>query len=132
MERIGPLSAGVLGPRARHILGLKAQKSRLDGPGGGLLRCRTVKTPKDWSVYVARCADGSLYTGVAKDVAARLAAHNSGRGAAYTRSRRPVRLAYREDGFTRSAALSREAGIKSLTRAEKLALLKAARAAART
>lgn len=90
-----------------------------------------MKTPKDWSVYIARCVDGSLYTGVAKDVAARLAAHNSGRGAAYTRSRRPVRLAYREDGFTRASALSREAGIKRLSRAEKLALLKAARAAAR-
>jgi putative endonuclease len=82
-------------------------------------------------VYIARCVDGSLYTGVAKDVRARLAAHNAGRGAAYTRSRRPVRLVYREDGFTRSKALSREAGIKSLARAEKLALLKAARAAAR-
>lgn len=90
-----------------------------------------MKALKDWSVYIARCADGSLYTGVAKDVRARLAKHNSGRGAAYTRSRRPVRLAHREDGFTRSAALSREAGIKRLTRAGKLALLKAARAAAR-
>ncbi|MDE2491420.1 MAG: GIY-YIG nuclease family protein [Elusimicrobia bacterium] len=83
---------------------------------------------RDWSVYIARCADDSLYTGVAKDVSARLAAHNAGRGAAYTRSRRPVRLAYREDGLTRSAALSREAAIKSLPRPEKLSLLKAARA----
>lgn len=82
-------------------------------------------------MYVARCCDGSLYTGVAKDVKARLAAHNAGRGAAYTRSRRPVRLAYREDGFTRSTALSREAALKRLTRAEKLSLLRAARAAAR-
>jgi putative endonuclease len=90
-----------------------------------------VRLPKDWSVYIARCVDGSLYTGVAKDVKARLAAHNSGRGAAYTRSRRPVRLVHREDGFTRSTALSREAGIKALSRAGKLALLKAARAAAR-
>jgi putative endonuclease len=90
-----------------------------------------VKVPKDWSVYIARCADGSLYTGVAKDVKARLAAHNSGRGAAYTRARRPVRLVHREDGHTRSTALSREAGIKTLTRLEKLALLKSARAAAR-
>ena len=78
--------------------------------------------PKDWSVYVARCVDGSLYTGIAKDVKARLAAHNAG-------SRRPVRLVHREDGFTHSKALSREAGIKALDRAEKLALLKAARRA---
>jgi putative endonuclease len=78
-------------------------------------------------VYIARCADGSLYTGIAKDVAARLAAHNSGRGAAYTRSRRPVRLVYAAPGFTLSAALSREARIKALDRAGKLALLKARR-----
>lgn len=74
-------------------------------------------------MYVARCADGSLYTGVAKDVAARLAAHNAGRGAAYTRARRPVELAHREDGLSRSAALSREARIKALSRSAKLALL---------
>ena len=61
----------------------------------------------DWSVYIARCADGSLYTGIAKDVRARLAAHNAGRGAAYTRPRRPLRIVYREEGMTRSAALSR-------------------------
>ena len=82
-------------------------------------------------MYIARCVDGSLYTGIAKDVKARLAAHNAGRGAAYTRSHRPVKLVYREDGFTRGKALSREAGIKALSRAGKLALLKAARAAAR-
>jgi putative endonuclease len=90
-----------------------------------------VKLPKEWSVYIARCVDGSLYTGIAKDVRARLAAHNAGRGAAYTRSRRPVKLVYREEGFTRSTALSREASIKSLERPGKLALLKAARAARR-
>ena len=78
---------------------------------------------------MARCVDGSLYTGIAKDVRARVSAHNAGRGAAYTRSRRPVRLVYREDGFTRSTALSREARIKTLARVEKLALLKAARRA---
>lgn len=73
---------------------------------------------------MARCLDGSLYTGIAKDVAARLEAHNDGRGAAYTRSRRPVSLAYVEMGFTRSDALSREAQIKRLPRPLKLALLK--------
>ncbi len=86
-----------------------------------------MESTTDWSVYIARCADGSLYTGIAKDVKARLAAHNAGRGAAYTRPRRPVRLVYREDGLTRSAALSREAGIKSLDRSRKLSLVKAAR-----
>lgn len=74
---------------------------------------------REWSVYIARCGDGSLYTGIAKDVDARLAKHNSGRGAAYTRSRRPVALAYVEPGFTRGKALSREAAIKALPRADK-------------
>jgi putative endonuclease len=127
---LGPSSGKVLGRGAQAFLGLKAQLAAWTGREADCYDDR-VRTPKDWSVYVARCSDGSLYTGVAKDVKARLAAHNSGRGAAYTRSRRPVRLAYREDGFTRSAALSREAGIKRLTRSEKLLLLKAARAAAR-
>ncbi|MDD5628855.1 MAG: GIY-YIG nuclease family protein [Elusimicrobia bacterium] len=72
-----------------------------------------------WSVYVVRCADGSLYTGTAKEVTERVAKHNSGRGAAYTRTRRPVRLLYHEDGLTRSEALVREAGIKSWPKPKK-------------
>jgi len=84
-----------------------------------------------WSVYLARCADDSLYTGVAKDVEARLEAHNAGRGAAYTRSRRPIKLVYRIDELSRSEALIEEARIKSLDRPSKLALLAEAKAAAR-
>lgn len=76
-----------------------------------------------WSVYLVRCADESLYTGVAKDVAARVLAHNDGRGAAYTRSRRPVKLVYHKNGLTQSAALIEEARIKSLDRPGKMALL---------
>src|SRR5687767_10521836 len=83
--------------------------------------------PRDWSVYILRCSDGSLYTGASNDVERRLLRHNSGKGGAYTRSRRPVRLAYREDGLTCSAALSREAAIKALTRPQKSALIRAAR-----
>ena len=78
---------------------------------------------RSWSVYIVRCADGSLYTGTAKGVEARLAKHNCGRGAAYTRSRRPVSLVYREDGLTRSEALVREAGIKSLSKPGKESLV---------
>ncbi len=85
-----------------------------------------MKTPKEWSVYLVRCADESLYTGIAKDVVARIAAHNSGKGAAYTRSRRPVDLVYHKKGLTRSAALIEEARIKSLERADKIAFLKKA------
>lgn len=73
-------------------------------------------------VYMVRCADGSLYTGWTKDLARRVAAHNSGRGARYTRSRRPVALVWAEEQPHRSAALRREAAVKSLTRAAKLAL----------
>ena len=76
-------------------------------------------------VYLRRCGDGSLYTGCTNDLVRRLRAHQSGRGAKYTRSRLPVELVYREPAADRSAALRREAAIKAMTRAEKLALLAA-------
>jgi putative endonuclease len=76
-----------------------------------------------WFVYVVRCGDGSLYTGIATDVAARVSVHNDGRGARYTRSRRPVTLVYVERKRSRSTALKRELAIKALGRAEKLALI---------
>ena len=75
-------------------------------------------------VYIVRCADGTLYTGYTKDVAARVDVHNTGKGAKYTRSRRPVKLVYQEPAADRSAALRREHAIKRLTRAEKEALTK--------
>ena len=75
-------------------------------------------------VYLLRCADGSLYCGWTTDLAGRLAAHNSGKGAKYTRSRRPVTLVYHEEVESWSAALRREAAIKKLTRREKLELVK--------
>lgn len=76
-----------------------------------------------WTVYILRCGDGTLYTGCTNDLPQRLKAHQSGRGAKYTRSRPPVELAYREEAMDRSAALRREAAIKRLTRREKLALI---------
>lgn len=76
-----------------------------------------------WTVYILRCGDGTLYTGCTNDLPRRLRAHQSGRGAKYTRSRRPVSLAYREEVPDRSAALRREAAIKRLNRREKLALI---------
>lgn len=76
-----------------------------------------------WWVYILRCADGSLYTGVARDCAARLADHNRGVGAKYTRSRLPVALVYTEPAASRSAAQSREHAIKRLARENKLALI---------
>jgi uncharacterized protein (TIGR02453 family) len=72
-----------------------------------------------WHVYLARCADGSLYTGVATDVAARIATHNAGRGAKYTRARRPVALAWSARAGHRAEALRLEWRIKQLARADK-------------
>lgn len=79
-----------------------------------------------WWVYILRCADGTLYTGIAADVAKRAAAHNSGKGAKYTRSRRPVEVVYREQQPDKSAALRREYAIKHLTRAEKRKMIEKA------
>lgn len=73
-------------------------------------------------VYILRCADGTLYTGWTTDLNRRLAAHNAGTGAKYTRSRRPVALLYSEECASRGAALRRENAVKRLTRAQKLAL----------
>ena len=81
-----------------------------------------------WYVYVVRCADGSLYTGISTDVPARVAAHNAGRGARYTRSRRPVELLHMETKRSQSTALKREAAIKALPRERKLTLVGAERA----
>ena len=76
-----------------------------------------------WSVYILRCADNTLYTGVATDIDARLATHNAGKGAKYTRGRLPVKLVYREAVRGRSAALKREHAIKRLPRAAKKRLI---------
>ena len=79
---------------------------------------------KGWAVYMLRCRDGSLYTGATNDVDQRVAVHAAGRGAAYTRSRRPVALVYVEKRRNKSQALRREAQLKRLTRAQKLKLLR--------
>ncbi len=74
-------------------------------------------------VYMLRCSDGTIYSGYTTDPFRRTAAHNSGHGAKYTRSRLPVELAYIEKAETKSQALKREAALKKLPRAEKLALI---------
>ena len=76
-----------------------------------------------WYVYMLRGGDASLYTGYTDDISKRLAAHQSGRGAKYTRSHLPVELAYWEKLPDKSAALRREAAIKRLTRQQKMALI---------
>lgn len=81
--------------------------------------------PAAWQVYILRCGDGSLYTGIARDVEKRLAQHEKGRGARYTRGRGPLALVYVEEAASHGDALRREAGIRRLGRAGKEALIKA-------
>lgn len=75
-----------------------------------------------WIVYMVRCRDGTLYTGITDNLPRRLAAHNAGRGAKYTRGRGPVEPVYTENCPDKSAALRRERDLKRLPRARKLAL----------
>lgn len=78
------------------------------------------RTPKSgWLVYLLRCRDGSLYTGITNNLTKRLAAHAAGKASRYTRSRLPVTLAYTEPQPTQSRALKREAAIKKLSRLQK-------------
>ena len=73
----------------------------------------------NWYVYILRCGDGSLYTGISDDVPRRLEAHRSGKGAKYTRGRGPLELVFTQQTEDKSAALRREAEIKKLRREEK-------------
>ena len=85
------------------------------------------KAPGDrWFVYLLRCADGTLYTGIAKDVSRRCQQHNAGTASRYTRSRLPVVAVYQEAHASRSLALRREAAIKALTRRQKESLIRLA------
>jgi putative endonuclease len=77
------------------------------------------KGRKDWTVYILRCGDGPLYTGIAKDVQARVNQHSEGRGATYPRTRLPVKLFYQQEGLTHSKALIREAQKKAMPRFKK-------------
>jgi putative endonuclease len=80
-------------------------------------------TSSVWQVYILECGDGSLYTGITRDVAERIITHNQGTGAKYTRGRLPVRLVYAEPADNRATALRRELAIKKLSRARKLWLI---------
>ncbi len=75
-----------------------------------------------WTCYLLQCSDQTLYCGITNDLAKRLAAHNAGEGAKYTRGRTPLQLLYQEPCADKSSALKRELEIKAMSRAEKLAL----------
>ena len=76
-----------------------------------------------WYLYILRCGDGTLYTGITTDVVRRLEAHRQGRGAKYTRGRGPLTLAYQEECGSHSEALKRELEVKALSRTEKEQLI---------
>lgn len=78
---------------------------------------------EDWVVYIVKCADSSLYTGICKDLNRRVATHNLGKGARYTRNRLPVEVVYQEPAANRSLASRREYEIKQLSRSQKLSLI---------
>ncbi len=90
----------------------KDRKPRAGSPG------------ENWFVYIVRCSDGSLYTGITKDVARRCQQHNAGTASRYTRSRRPVKLIYHEIHPDQSSALKREAAIKAMDRLGKLTMIR--------
>lgn len=78
---------------------------------------------KNWTLYILECADGTLYTGITNDLPARIATHEAGTGAKYTRGRGPFTLVYHEECEDRAQASRREREVKKLSRAEKLAFL---------
>jgi predicted GIY-YIG superfamily endonuclease len=112
LDTSGGTSGAVCETDARYFTPMprKARKPEARPSGG------------QWFVYMVRCADGSLYTGIAKDVARRCQQHSAGTASRYTRSRLPVELVYREGHPTQSSALKREAAIKAMDRREKLAM----------
>ena len=77
----------------------------------------------NWFVYIVRCSDGTLYTGITTDLQKRVAAHNSRKGAKYTSTRNPVTLVWSQPSESRSTASKEEWRIKQLSRTEKLALI---------
>ncbi len=81
------------------------------------------KNVEQWTVYILRCQDGTLYTGITKDIERRVKQHNDGKGSKYTQTRRPVTVVYKETKMGRANALVREAEIKHYSRGKKEQLL---------
>jgi putative endonuclease len=77
-----------------------------------------------WILYIVKCRDGSLYTGITTDLAKRLKRHNEGKASKYTRSKKPVKLVYEENFADETSARRREIAIKKLSRQDKLKLIK--------
>lgn len=84
---------------------------------------RPKRVREKWFLYILKCADASLYTGIAKDVQKRFQMHSKGKGARYTRTRRPLEIVYEEPCRSRTHALIREYAVKSLPQSKKINLL---------
>ena len=104
-----------MNPKYKSMVRRMEEKSESD---------RTSSANEPWHLYILRCKDGSLYTGIAKNLIERIKKHNSGKGSAYTRAHRPVKLVYSEILKNRAEALVCEMRIKSLSRLKKEELLK--------
>lgn len=99
-------------------------RSRLSLRVAGIIVCGMADNEqKQWFFYLARCSDGSLYSGIAVDPTRRMEVHNSGKGARYTRSRLPVEMVYSEPLPDQSSALKREAQVRKWSRQKKEALI---------
>ena len=101
-------------------VGCTQAASKIPPPTGGYI---SGGESMPYYLYILRCGDNSLYTGITTDVARRLAAHQSGKGAKYTRGRGPLTLVYQEELPDKPSALRRELAVKALTREEKLVLI---------
>lgn len=86
--------------------------------------CYSTPTMASYHTYIARCADGTLYTGSTNDLTSRVARHNAGQGAKYTRGRGPIEIVFHESFPTLKAAMQREREIKSWTRKQKEVLIR--------
>jgi DNA-3-methyladenine glycosylase I len=113
MQAVGMVNDHLVECFQHGQLSRKARKPKSKEPSGNA-----------WFVYILRCADGSLYTGITNDVKRRCQQHNDGIASRYTRTRLPTKLVWHEAHLNRSSALKREAAIKAMTRREKLAMIR--------
>ncbi len=114
--------------RERFLLGIFSQLSHslektLASPEGTQQVCKSPFSNMPWFLYLVKCRDGSLYTGITTDISRRLKEHNAQKGAFYTQNKTPVELVYQEAMANQSQASKRESQIKRLTRAQKLELI---------
>lgn len=118
-----PTSAAIITAHADDAswpeAGETREMGRFEMPG----KTKSKPSRETWFVYMLRCADGTLYTGITNDLSRRCQQHNAGKASRYTRSRLPTELIHDEKCSSRSQALKREAAIKALPRRQKQALI---------